>query len=116
MKEEAGDYAKFESLLAKTPPEQLTAGLVDGRTLLHIISSSGYTKYAHLLITSATKKGVLNDMLDSREPKDNQTPLFFAIRSSPNGFPEIITYLIKNGCNINLRDSKGRSAVHYASE
>ena len=44
MKEEAGDFAKFESLLAKTQPEQLTVGLIDGRTLLHIISSSGYTK------------------------------------------------------------------------
>ena len=116
MKEEAGDFAKFESLLAKTQPEQLTVGLIDGRTLLHIISSSGYTKYAHLLITAAIKKGVLTDMLDSREPQDNQTPLFFAIRSAPNGFPEIITLLIKNGCNVNLRDKKGRSAVHYASE
>jgi ankyrin repeat protein len=116
IKEEAGDYPKFESALAKTSPEDLGKELVDGRTLLHIICSSGYTKYAQLLVTSAIKKGVLSDILDSREPKDNQTPLFFAIRSAPNGFPEIIMLLIKSGCNVNLRDKRGRAAIHYASE
>lgn len=71
IKEEAGDYPKFESALAKTDPEDIGKGLVDGRTLLHIICSSGYTKYAHLLITAATKKGVLGEILDCREPQDN---------------------------------------------
>ena len=71
IKEEAGDYPKFESALAKTNPEEIGKGLVEGRTLLHIICSSGYTKYAQLLVTAATKKGVLNELLDSREPQDN---------------------------------------------
>ena len=59
---------------------------------------------------------MLTELLDSREENDQQTPLFFAIRSAPNGFPEIIQLLIKNGCNINLRDKQGYSPMHFAAE
>lgn len=71
MREEAGDYAKFESMLSKSKEEDISGPVLDGRSLLHIICSSGYTKYAHLLINAAEKKNVLTDILDSREPKDN---------------------------------------------
>jgi ankyrin repeat protein len=116
IREESGDFAKFESALTKTPPEEITKSSQDGRNILHIICASGYTKYAQLLLTAATKKNILMDLMDSKEEKDLQTPLFFAIRSAPNGFPEIINLLIKSGCNVNLRDKLGRSAVHYACE
>jgi len=116
IREESGDFAKFESALTKTPPEDITKAIQDGRNILHIICASGYTKYAQLLLTAATKKNILMDLLDSKEEKDLQTPLFFAIRSAPNGFPEIINLLIKSGCNVNLRDKLGRSAVHYSCE
>ena len=104
IREESGDFPKFESALTKVTPEQMTLPIQDGKNILHLICASGYTKYAHLLLTAATKKGTLLDLLDSREEKDQQTPLFFAIRSAPNGFPEIIQLLIKQGCNVNLRD------------
>jgi ankyrin repeat protein len=42
--------------------------------------------------------------------------LFFAVRSAPSGFPEIVSLLVKKGCNVNLVDNKGMSAMHYASE
>lgn len=116
IREESGDYPKFESTLAKCPLDSLTSPIQDGRNILHIICASGFTKYAHLLLIAATKKGILLDLLDSREEKEQQTPLFFAIRSAPNGFPEIIQLLIKSGCNVNLRDKAGRAPVHYASE
>jgi len=116
IREESGDFAKFESALTKTAPEDITKPIQDGRNILHIICASGYTKYAQLLLTAATKKNILLELLDSKEEKDEQTPLFFAIRSAPNGFPEIINLLIKSGCNVNLRDKLGRSAVHYACE
>ena len=116
IREESGDFAKFESALTKTAPEDVTHPVQDGRNILHIICASGYTKYAQLLLTAATKKNILLELLDSKEEKDQQTPLFFAIRSAPNGFPEIINLLIKSGCNVNLRDKRGRSAMHYACE
>lgn len=116
IREESGDFPKFESALTKVAPEAMTLPIQDGRNILHIICASGYTKYAHLLLTAASKKGILLDILDSKESTAHQTPLFFAIRSAPNGFPEIIHLLIKQGCNLNLRDKQGRSAVHYAAE
>lgn len=114
MREESGDFALFESTLAQAT--DITSPIQDGRNILHIICSSGYTKYANLLLTAADKKNILIDLLDSKEERDSQTPLFFAIKSAPNGFPEIISLLIKSGCNINLRDKTGRSAIHFASE
>ena len=116
IREESGDFPKFESLLNKTSRETIKSPIQDGRNILHIICASGYTKYAQLLLTAASSKKILQEMLDSQEERDQQTPLFFAIRSAPNGFPEIINLLIKSGCNVNIRDKLGRSAVHYASE
>jgi hypothetical protein len=70
IREESGDFPKFESTFAKASPETFTQLIQDGRNILHIICASGYTKYAHLLITAATKKGILLELLDSREEKD----------------------------------------------
>ncbi|CDW78142.1 ankyrin repeat family protein [Stylonychia lemnae] len=112
----SGDFPKFESQLAKTLAPELVAPIQDGRNLLHIICASGYTKYAQLLLNSATQKQILSELLDSKEEKEGQTPLFFAIRCAPNGFPEIIQLLIKSGCNVNLRDKLGRAAIHFACE
>ena len=70
IREESGDFPKFESAIAKTPAEEITKPIQDGRNILHIICASGYTKYAQLLLTAATKKNILNDLLDSREEKD----------------------------------------------
>lgn len=58
----------------------------------------------------------MQELIDNKEDEIGQTSLFFAIRSSPTGFPEIIELLIKYECNVNIRDKKGKSAVHYASE
>ena len=44
------------------------------------------------------------------------TPLFFAVVSGPNGHPEIVNLLLKSQAQVNLTDSKGRSALHYAAE
>ncbi len=48
IREESGDYAKFESAVAKAAPEKLTEIIQEdqGRTLLHIVCASGFTKYA----------------------------------------------------------------------
>jgi len=80
------------------------------------VCASGYTKYAQLLITAATKKQVLFELLDAIDEKDGQSPLFYAIRSAPNGFPEIIYLLVKSGCSVNIKDNSDRSALHYACE
>jgi len=45
-----------------------------------------------------------------------QTALFFAIRSGHGGFLEIINLLVRQGCDVNLQDEKGKTALHYASE
>lgn len=70
IREESGDFPKFESALAKSPAEELTKPIQDGRNILHIICASGYTKYAHLLLTAATKKNILFELLDSKEEKE----------------------------------------------
>ena len=44
------------------------------------------------------------------------TPLFFAVASGPNGHPDIVNLLLKNGANVNVSDSLGRTPLHYASE
>ena len=44
------------------------------------------------------------------------TPLFFAIASGPNGHPDIVNLLMKNGATVNVCDSLGRAPLHYASE
>jgi hypothetical protein len=70
IREESGDFAKFESALTKTLPEDITQLIQDGRNILHIICASGYTKYAQLLLTAATKKNILLELLDSKEEKE----------------------------------------------
>ena len=42
--------------------------------------------------------------------------LFYAIRSGHGGFLEIINILVKNGCNVNMKDQDGKTPLHYASE
>jgi hypothetical protein len=53
IREESGDFPKFESVLSKTYPDTLKSSIQDGRNILHIICASGYTKYASLLLTAA---------------------------------------------------------------
>jgi len=53
IREESGDFPKFESVLSKTPPDTLKSPIQDGRNILHIVCASGYTKYAQLLLTAA---------------------------------------------------------------
>ena len=55
IREDSGNFASFESVLSKSKPEQLTTPIQDGRNILHIVCASGYTKYAQLLINTATK-------------------------------------------------------------
>ena len=56
IREESGDFPKFESVLSKTPPDDMKKPIQDGRNILHIICASGYTKYAQLVLSAATAK------------------------------------------------------------
>lgn len=53
-------------------------------------------------------------------PSDNETKqctaLIFAITSGPNGHPEIVNILLKAGASPKSKDSRGKTALHYASE
>jgi hypothetical protein len=70
IREESGDFPKFESVLSKTTPDDMKKAIQDGRNILHIICASGYTKYAQLVLTAATAKKILQEMLDSEEERD----------------------------------------------
>ena len=70
MREESGDFPRFESVLAKTPAVDMKKAIQDGRNILHIICASGYTKYAQMVLTAATAKKILQEMLDSEEERD----------------------------------------------
>jgi hypothetical protein len=70
IREESGDFPKFESVLTKTSAEAIKSSIQDGRNILHIICASGYTKYASLLLTAAQNKKILQEMLDSQEERD----------------------------------------------
>ena len=63
---------------------------------------------------------IREEVVDVREKDDDVyrtwTPLFFAVVSGPNGHPDIVNLLLKNGAQVNLADNKGRTALHYASE
>jgi len=59
IREESGDFPKFESVLSKTTPDNLKQTIQDGRNILHIVCASGYTKYAQLLLSAAQNKKIL---------------------------------------------------------
>jgi hypothetical protein len=46
IREESGDFPKFESILSKATSDTLKFPIQDGRNILHIVCASGYTKYA----------------------------------------------------------------------
>ena len=48
--------------------------------------------------------------------KSQTSALIFAIRSGHGGFLEIITLLVRNGCDLDYQDALGKTALHYSSE
>jgi ankyrin repeat protein len=86
--------------------------------MLHIASSHGHYKYAQKLIEKIKKinKHELLSIIETKDDKEEQTALFFAIRSAPNGIPEIVDLLLKNKCQMNVLNKEGLAPLHYACE
>ena len=94
--------------------------------ILHVCCSQGYTSHVVELINAASNQFIIKEFLDSvtsihpdsnleNPPTKRCTALFFAIRSGHGGFLEIISLLVKNGCDVNFKDENGMTPLHYAS-
>ena len=132
-----GSVDKFKSALQKATKESAEKLLEihqNGMNLLHICCSQGYTAHVQVLLNIAEKHLILKEYLNTvtSVPSDEQikmsnlkaesldrsqtSALVYAIRSGHGGFLEIISLLVKNGCDLDYQDAKGKTALHYSSE
>lgn len=81
----------------------------EGKTLLHIASSSGHFEiYEYILkYCKSSIKEIIN-----RSDEKGFTPLIYAVIGEST---EIITSLIKLGANVNHQNHDGASAMHFAA-
>lgn len=57
------------------------------------------------------KANVVNELDASRK-----TPLFYAVYNASEEQIAVLRVLVENGANINMQDSFGKTALHYAAE
>lgn len=123
--QDLSDLEAFKAALKQCNKEDLLGLGKDGQpnhglTCLHVICAQGFLRHASALIDRAITLQILSEVIDAQAKDDDiyrtWTPLFFAVVSGPNGHPEIVNLLLKNHCEVNVVDNKGRSALHYASE
>ena len=80
----------------------------DGETALHAAASAGQVECVQLLLVQSPEVNV-------QDLKYQRTPLMVACLDAPQP-DEIIHSLITACCDVNIRDSDGKTAVHHASE
>ena len=113
------DLAKFKTELeACNSIQALNEPKIDGKSYLHSACAQGFVRHTQAIIEQAEKLQDVESVVNYAAPEalKKQTPLFFAVNSGPNGFPEVVIILLKAGCNVNARDSDGRTPLSYASE
>ena len=78
----------------------------DGNSALHVASRNGAIGCLELLLLEG-----VNDV-DVRRASDGGTPLMYAAQ---NGHPTCAERLLRAGAGVNLQQSEGSAALHYAS-
>jgi len=111
-----GDAGELESLmegfLAKNPhvsAQQMIVGFkAEGRTLMHMASSSGYPAVVELLLNKASDTKELVSLVDDK----GFTPL---INASVSESTSIMARLLELGADVNAQNKDGAAAIHFAA-
>ena len=112
------DLDKFRAqLIACKTVGELNEPRIDKKSYLQSACAQGFVKHVQAVIDRATDLQDAQEVLDCRASDELQqwTPLFFAINSGPNGFPEVTTLLLRAGCDINKRCCDERGIPRCAS-
>ncbi|CAI0463033.1 unnamed protein product [Linum tenue] len=104
---ETGDCSILHSLSPLQLSKALSLRNDDGRSLLHVASSSGHTKVVKLLSEVEASSGVVNIKDD-----EGWAPIHSA---ASIGSVPIVEILLSKGADVNLKNDGGRTALHYAA-
>lgn len=98
------DYQEETKKKHKVDRRNVNSCNAEGYTALHMTAIHGQTEICKVIIQSG---GLLN----AQTREGLLTPLMLACK---NRRLEIVKLLIKYGCNIDMQDSEGNTALHYA--
>ncbi|EFX67755.1 hypothetical protein DAPPUDRAFT_261080 [Daphnia pulex] len=106
-----GQFNIFEQLLLQHPDKADAKS--SGKTCLQVASHQGHTELVGLLLSKMASMEIADDdgaVIDSTN-RGRCTPLHVAVNKQ---FPSCVQMLLKYGCDVNVQDSYGDTALHDA--
>ena len=81
---------------------------------MHLICKEGNKENIITIINILKNKNIHREVLNSQDNK-GWSPIYYAIDTGENGYPEIVDLLLKNGSEVNYKDSKGITPLHLSA-